>query len=65
MRMDHRHPNEDKNCPCHSLRGNGLKIRIPGRNSHTNGYLNSTEAIPGRIFDLGVTLDAHGSYTSN
>jgi hypothetical protein len=35
--MDHRHPNEDKD---HSLRGYGLKIRIPGRNR----YLNSAEA---------------------
>jgi hypothetical protein len=61
MRMDHRHPTEDKNCPCHSLWGYGLKIRIPGRNRHANGYLNSAEAIHGRIFDLRVTLDPYGS----
>jgi hypothetical protein len=61
MCMDHRHPNDDKNCPCHSVRGYGLKIQIPGRNRHTNGHLNSAGAVHGWIFDLRVTLDVYGS----
>jgi hypothetical protein len=61
MRMDHRHPTKDKKCPCHSVGGYGLKIQIPGRNGHANGYLNSAEAVHGWIFDLRVTLDAYGS----
>jgi hypothetical protein len=59
--MDYRHPNEDKNHPCHSLRGYGSKIQIPFRNRHANRYLNSAEAIHGWIFDLRVTIDAYGS----
>jgi hypothetical protein len=61
MRMDHRHPNEDKNHPCHSLRGYGSKIRIPVRNRHPHRYLNSAEAAVGWIIDLGVTIDGYGS----
>jgi hypothetical protein len=60
MCMDHRHANEDRNHSCHSLRGYGLKIRIPGRNGHANRYLNSAEAGVGWIFDLRVTIGAYG-----
>jgi hypothetical protein len=59
--MDHRHPNKDKNHPCHSLQGHGLKIRILGKNVDANRYLNSDEAMQGWIFDLRVTIDVHGS----
>jgi hypothetical protein len=61
MRMDHRHPNEDENHPCHSLRGHGLKTRISGRNGHVNKDLNSAEAMQGWIFNLRVTIDVYGS----
>jgi hypothetical protein len=61
MCMDHRHPTEDKKCPCPSVGGYGSKIHIPGRNGHANGYLNSAEAVHGRIFDLRVTLDVYRS----
>jgi hypothetical protein len=62
--MDHRHPNEDESHPYHSLQGYDSKIQIPGRNGHTNRYLNSAEAIHGWIFDLRVTIDAHGPWAS-
>jgi hypothetical protein len=65
MRMDHRYPNEDKNHPSHSLRGHGSKIRT--ENSLKWLFLLVFKFCEGRCwmdFDLRVTIDMYGSWTS-